>query len=336
MSVFAIRLQHKRKISLLVICLAMVCALSCHETMPPMSEYQFVTAIPIDDVERGMLFVVDNSLYVLHHTSDRYHLDIIERYNVSNPYEPTFDNATYLSMPIHALSRVATHRHHAFFYDYQQLIGMDFNTLTSHSRLVDFQVYDLACNAQYLFLNTDSGLRIWDIANWPEYTEVYYDSMTRYNGQTATYDTVLFEIYRRESEYKYSFWDIKNVNEPFVISEGSWFHDIHDIAMNSNYIIYSTGHTLYRYTYDSCDTLILEESADIGEIYEHILSDSLIYLRHSSDFTAVALNDFDDYVMTSLLTGLNNPNALALAVYKDVVFILAYKSGILVFERREL
>jgi hypothetical protein len=213
-------------------------------------------------------------------------------------------------------------------------VRVNLSTIKAHSRSVDFTVYDLACNDQYLFLNTNSGLRIWDITTWPEYTEVYYDSMTRYNGYTALFDTVLCELYRTAGyEIKYALW---NINGPDVILEGDWFFSMGDIEMNENYLIHSTGYRIRRFFLAQYDTLVLEDSLRLESINDFLLLDSLIYLRDNHRFTVVALNDFHDYVTTSLITGLSNPQALALAVYEDVVFILAYKSGILVFERREL
>ncbi len=336
MNLFSIHKQHKRKIVLLMIFAAILCALSCKETTPPMSEFQFVAEIPLDNVARGMLFVVDSHLYVLHHTSDKYYMNIIEQYNISNPVKPILENATYLSIPIYSFSYVASHRYQAFFYDHYQLIGLNFGTLEPHSQSVDFQVYDLVCNDQYLFLNTNAGLRIWDIANWPEYTEVFCDNTNRNNGQIALFDTILFEICRQEPEIKYAFWNVSNANDPFLVSEGYWHQDVRDVAMNDNYIIYATSSVIYRYQYDSCDTLILVESANIEQIYEHILSDSLIYLRHSSDFTTVALEDFADCTRTTLETGLpSGQYILRLSVHGNYVFVLIQYYGIYVFERRK-
>ena len=68
-------------------------------------------------------------------------------------------------------------------------------------------------------------MRIWDITNLPNYTEVFNDSIHRWNGCISCIDTILFETYDHYGENEFKFWNIKNPDQPQMITQGDFSYD---------------------------------------------------------------------------------------------------------------
>lgn len=263
----------------------------------------------------------------------------MREYDLSNPLEPTLINTDDLE-PINPHYYITYQDSFIFFhdsYDYLQIFNL--HTLQSVNIDIDYYINSLVYKNNHVFISSYSGLRIWDITNLPNYTEVFNDSIHRWNGCISYIDTILFETYDHYGENEFKFWNIKNPDQPQMITQGDFSYDFFRTDITDQFIIGFSYELIYRFKYDFSDSLIFEESCSFDYYQnEHKVSDSLIYLLFHDCLKIIKINDFDEQWIISLRCEnyyyYYYYSPLSQEIYNNKIYLFS-KRGIHIFERRE-
>ncbi|TET60487.1 MAG: hypothetical protein E3J47_06795 [Candidatus Stahlbacteria bacterium] len=330
---------HGMKYNILAGIITLFVIIGCQHEHPPMNEYQVVGYVPIDSVRYGKLFISGNSLFVLYDTTYNNYWTKMKEYDLSNPLEPILINTDDLE-PINPHYYITHQDSFIFFhnsYDYLQIFNL--HTLQSVNINIDYYINSLVYKNNHVFISSYSGLRIWDITNLPNYTEVFNDSIHRWNGCISYIDTILFETYDHYGENEFKFWNIKNPDQPQMITQGDFSYDFFRTDITNQFIIGFYYASIYRFKYDFSDSLIFEESCsfDYYDIDESKLSNTYIYLLLHDYLNIIKIDDFDEQWIISFRDDYyyyNYYSVLSQEIYNNKIYLFS-KRGIHIFERRE-
>jgi len=325
---------------LLIPILLITCALIvyCTHEHPPFDEYQIVGFTPIDTVTTGKLISYGSTLYALYDPSYTYTWAYLRTYDVSNPYTPTLVSSSNIDNldPYHYLTHADTF---VFFRDYpspypQNICVFNLNTRQLVSIETDFHAYSLACKGNHVFISSSDGLKIWDISALPNYTEVFTDTFSRWNGRLALLDTIMLEVYDTWYGNAFAFWDITNPEQPQAIAQGDFPLQPYFIEMTHDFVFAFNSGFIYRYSYDFSDSLSLEDIYHLDYYYDdYMVSDTLMYLLRYEQIKIIKANDFS--IEWAIRRYRNNIAFLCLELYEDKIYTLTRNKGIIVYERRE-
>lgn len=328
---------HGIKYNILAGIITLFVIIGCQHEHPPMSEYQVVGYVPIDSVRYGKLFISGNSLFVLYDTTYNNYWTKMKEYDLSNPLEPILINTDDLD-PINHYYYITYQDSFIFFhnsYDYLQIFNL--HTLQSVNIDIDYYINSLVYKNNHVFISSYSGLRIWDITNLPNYTEVFNDSIHRWNGCISYIDTILFETYDHYGENEFKFWNIKNPDQPQMITQGNFSYDFFRTDITDQFIIGFIYESIYRFTYDFSDSLVLDE-IDYIDYYqeEPKVSDSLIYLTTYDQLCVIAIDDFDEkWIINIIDYDYHYYSFLSCEIYDNKIYVIVRDKGIYIYERRE-
>ncbi len=328
---------HGIKYNILAGIITLFVIIGCQHEHPPMSEYQVVGYVPIDSVKYGKLFISGNSLFVLYDTTYNNRWTKMKEYDLSNPLEPILINTDDLE-PINHYYYITYQDSFIFFhnsYDYLQIFNL--HTLQSVNIDTDYYINSLVYKNNHVFISSYSGLRIWDITNLPNYTEVFNDSIHRWNGCISYIDTILFETYDHYGENEFKFWNIKNPDQPQMITQGNFSYDFFRTDITDQFIIGFIYESIYRFTYDFSDSLVLDE-IDYIDYYqeEPKVSDSLIYLTTYDQLCIIAIDDFDEkWIINIIDYDYHYYSFLSCEIYDNKIYVIVRDKGIYIYERRE-
>lgn len=328
---------HGIKYNILAGIITLFVIIGCQHEHPPMSEYQVVGYVPIDSVKYGKLFISGNSLFVLYDTTYNNYWTKMKEYDLSNPLEPILLNTDDLD-PINHYYYITYQDSFIFFhdsYDYLQIFNL--HTLQSVNIDIDYYINSLVYKNNHVFISSYSGLRIWDITNLPNYTEVFNDSIHRWNGCISYIDTILFETYDHYGENEFKFWNIKNPDQPQMITQGDFSYDFFRTDITDQFIIGFSYELIYRFTYDFSDSLVLNE-IDYIDYYqeEPKVSDSLIYLTTYDQLCVIAIDDFDEkWIIDIIDYDYHYYSFLSCEIYDNKIYVIVRDKGIYIYERRE-
>ncbi len=328
---------HGIKYNILAGIITLFVIIGCQHEHPPMSEYQVVGYVPIDSVRYGKLFISGNSLFVLYDTTYNNYWTKMKEYDLSNPLEPILLNTDDLD-PINHYYYITYQDSFIFFhdsYDYLQIFNL--HTLQSVNIDIDYYINSLVYKNNHVFISSYSGLRIWDITNLPNYTEVFNDSIHRWNGCISYIDTILFETYDHYGENEFKFWNIKNPDQPQMITQGNFSYDFFRTDITDQFIIGFSYESIYRFTYDFSDSLVLDE-IDYIDYYqeEPKVSDSLIYLTTYDQLCIIAIDDFDEkWIINIIDYDYHYYSFLSCEIYDNKIYVIVRDKGIYIYERRE-
>ena len=328
---------HGIKYNILAGIITLFVIIGCQHEHPPMSEYQVVGYVPIDSVRYGKLFISGNSLFVLYDTTYNNYWTKMKEYDLSNPLEPILINTDDLD-PINHYYYITYQDSFIFFhnsYDYLQIFNL--HTLQSVNIDTDYYINSLVYKNNHVFISSYSGLRIWDITNLPNYTEVFNDSIHRWNGCISYIDTILFETYDHYGENEFKFWNIKNPDQPQMITQGDFSYDFFRIDITDQFIIGFIYELIYRFTYDFSDSLVLDEIVYIDYYQEEPkVSDSLIYLTTYDQLCVIAIDDFDEkWIIDVIRDNYYYYSFLSCEIYDNKIYVIVRDKGIYIYERRE-
>ncbi len=328
---------HGIKYNILAGIITLFVIIGCQHEHPPMSEYQVVGYVPIDSVRYGKLFISGNSLFMLYDTTYNNRWTKMKEYDLSNPLEPILINTDDLE-PINHYYYITYQDSFIFFhnsYDYLQIFNL--HTLQSVNIDTDYYINSLVYKNNHVFISSYSGLRIWDITNLPNYTEVFNDSIHRWNGCISYIDTILFETYDHYGENEFKFWNIKNPDQPQMITQGNFSYDFFRTDITDQFIIGFIYESIYRFTYDFSDSLVLDE-IDYIDYYqeEPKVSDSLIYLTTYDQLCIIAIDDFDEkWIINIIDYDYHYYSFLSCEIYDNKIYVIVRDKGIYIYERRE-
>lgn len=323
---------------LIIPILLIICSLImyCTPEHPPFAEYQVVGFTPIDSVENGELFVSGNRLYALYDVFHYNQWSHVCEYDLADPTRPELLSAEAFD-PLIISYIIGYQDSLVFLYNYYYLDLYVFNLNRREPYLLDveYNVYDVAHETDYLLISTYDGFRVLDISNLPNYTEVFIDSGYRSSGNLSLRDTILLEVYW-DSEHKFKFWNIADPEQPQIISQGSMPDQrlpIYDIHLTDQYIICFDHDALHRYYYGPYDSLAYEDALYFSRYYEDKRnSDSLIYLAFYDHIEIVRIDDFTSQCI--FFSKFGGDYAISMEVFEGRIYGLIRNRGIQIYERR--
>lgn len=334
--------EMNRKICLFIVTAIILFGLiTCQSGYPPMSDYQAVGYVPIESATSGKLFITGADLIALYDTAYNDQWAMMRRYDLSDPLEPVMIDSGSLDTPIDYNYYYYLTQQDSLVFLYRYYIPLrllNLNTFEMVDIDVNYEVKALVYKDNFLFMNTDSGLVIWDIADVQNIIEVYneHNPYSRWTAQMVFLDTILFECYQGYED-KFKFWNIKDPSNPQIIATGDFSYQFSGVGMTEQYIIGYYYELIDRFTYDFSDSLRLEESKYVDySIREFKLSDSLIYLNSYNCLTIITIDNFDEhwaihpreyyYYYTRFLSQ---------EIYGTRIYALVRSEGIYIYERRE-
>ena len=308
--------------------------ITCKKEHPDYDEYQIAGYAPIDSVLYGKLFLAGDRMYVLYDTSHYNQWSLIREYDISDPVTPDLLGIEEIALPL--WTYYLSHQDTLVFFKpyYQGLIILDLSSREFYDLNFDFGINDIAYAQNHLFVSAYDGLRVLDISDLPNYTEVFHDTAGDYPMFNVLRDTVLLEIYQVYG-YQYKFWNVTNPTQPQAILEGDLPdqpYNIHRVGLTGQHLVCSYYSNIRVYHYDLNDSLVYEDAIHLDFAPDvFVVSDSLIYI---ADHEHIEIIRIDELLRLASFGDPHNQGILSMDVRDERIYVLIRNLGVQIFERR--
>jgi len=314
---------------------------NCTHDLPPMSEYQIIEFTPVGAAYQGEISVYHDTLIVLYWERDFYPCHI-RKYYVGDPKEPVIADIDEFDFYYQGYLHTVVNEDSFLFilepYRPSSIRILNLNSLTVKDVSVDYDIYGLTYDNNMLFLTADSGLRVWDISDLNNIIELYNegDTNSRWQGQIAQNDTILFECYN-DGVSRFKFWNVHDPQNPTIIAEGHTDYYFDQIDITDQYIIAETSGMIFRFAYDFTDSLIFEDSLYLECGAKDLrIKDSLVCLNCYSFLLIFEIDNFDEnWRLYQLSSHYYHLEFLSYAIYQDKIYALIKEKGVYIYERSE-
>ena len=330
----------KKPIPLISLIILVSILIGCKHEYPPFEEYEVVGFVPLDSVMYGILFVNGERLFALCDTTHvQNQWSLLREYDLQDPANPVLQNTEWLSFTPGWVYRDYQDSLVFFgksYYGMYNLMILNLNTDNVRTLLVEYGIQDLACKDHFLFVSTYNGLRVLDITQLPEYTEVFNDSISRAYAFLELRDTILIDTYYDYQNYRAKFWNVENPENPLLIYDGILPYIGYvskDIGLTDEHLLLFDYSAIQRYRHDMYDTLIYEEELYISYTPTHQkTSDSLIYLSDPDRIEIIKIDDFESAKITICSDWYYQ--FLSFEIFEEMIYVLVREEGIYVLQRR--
>lgn len=313
-----------------------------------MNEYQIVGFVPIDSIELGRLFILENELALIYSSqNDASTYDELRKYDLSNPINPELNDEIKLSK---TLPEPLLYQYNKFLiFSKADLIiikVLDIYNGNVYEVNLGFQPLAIASKDSFMFILADSCLTGWNIADFSNPVMIYQDSIPTCftGGLLAISDTLMFGILNNDS---FKLWNIKLPSQPRLISSGALEYKMPiKVIINDRNIYIAHNFAWARFfishlTIDDSGKVSLRESKDVDNIDDFLVNRDTIYiLTHQIGYYVYkyrflvgdAINFPDFWTEVPLPELVFSPN---FTIHNNYIYFFARKKGVFIYQRKE-